>query len=169
MKTRTILFIALLSFAFAVSANTNDLLSSTPTPISMDNMFILHGIIHNNDKADIMVFEYDDVSGEWFKSESLPKSKEYQLMLNPQRAYQVWFSNAKGYTKVLYIDPGDYGNWTSRLNIDFKTDGAFIHLYQICNPNGTYYWYDFLSEQQCSSLPATNVGKIEEAEDLSSN
>ena len=165
MKTRTILFIAILSFAFASSATVTDDLLSSPPAISQTNMLILHGVIHNNQKATILVFEYDEEANEWFKSQEMKDTKDYQVMLNPTTAYQIWYMSPEGGTKIMYIDKGDEGRWEATVNIDFSLrTRLFSHMYQFCNHEGSIYVSDFLPESQCSILPANNVG-----ENLTSN
>lgn len=121
-----------------------------------NNVLVLTGQILWKEKATIMLFEYDAQSDEWFKLEHLSKARQYEFVMNPTSAYQVWFQSEK-YTKILYISPGDPGMWIAQMNIDFSKEWQLYgHLYQTCDSGGFTYSTDYLTVNSINNLPAMN-------------
>ena len=153
MKKLMILFAAIFSLLFSVSAETNPLTS----PFSMENVLILEGVSLTKEKMNVRLFQYDTVNCNWVQLEAHIGKKRYELFLNPTESYQVWFQKEGGYLKILYVDPGESGRWIANMNINFEqTTLAFAHLYQTCDGDEVSYTSDFIDKQQANTLPAMN-------------
>lgn len=163
---KKILFLFVLALLPTLASAAND-----PAPDA--SYLILHGESIHKEKFSVMVFEYDTTSCAWIKTEIQENRKRYELLLNPLKAYQVWFQNDSGYTKIVYIDPGDAGMWTTNMNVHFDQESiAFIHMYQICSDQGLgKYHAEFIhsKKQAEAELPATNCDHCMELDDFTSN
>lgn len=146
---------------------------ATTNPTPEGNYLILHGDISINDKTTIMVFQYDTASCEWQRTEQQTIRKSYELLLDPMTAYQIWFQSPNGYSRIVYIDPGDPGIWNARLSINFDPESlAFIHMYQTCSEQnlGKYHAEYMHSKKQAEAeLPANNCDYCNEEYFSSSN
>lgn len=151
MKTIYLILICLL--CFNVSA-TNE-----PTPDF--SFFVIEGDILHKERANITVFIFDTVECQWQQQLHLVNKKYYELSLDPTESYQIWFQSKSGYNKILYVDPGDIGQWKILLDINFLSSHAFAHIYQTCEDNSDItYTSEFLPNRKASeSLPATNCDK----------
>jgi hypothetical protein len=150
MKKILFLFVLLLSFG----------VSATNEPAVESSYLFMSGDISIKEKTTIMVFIYDTVECNWSMIEKQEVKKNYELLLIPTESYQVWFQSPNGYSRIVYIDPGDAGTWNARLSINFDPESlAFIHMYQTCSEQGLgRYYAEFMNskKQAEEELPATN-------------
>lgn len=83
----------------------------------------IYGMVLNSDikrdRVEIQVFALDDSTCTWQLTEKY-KDNEFLLTIDRDTEYQVWFNNGYKY-KILYIDPGYYGNFAYRINANFTT------------------------------------------------
>ena len=107
------------------------------------NQLLIEGKILGDYKADITVFYFDVESCTWIKYEKHTNVKKYNLMLNPETSYQLWYKTSNGLMKVLYVNGGMPGVWEAEINIDFeRSEQLFANLFQYQNPEeflGNYY------------------------------
>jgi len=120
----TLIALALLCFSF--TANNND----GNEPVSGTNVLILQGDIEVDEKIDIMVFEFNYFSCKWEHKEQLSEKKDYHLILDPTKNYQVWFKKKSGQTKILYVTKGEQCAIRVKMNVDFTNNLQFASLYQ---------------------------------------
>lgn len=107
-------------------------------------------------KATVIVFQYDKINCHWQRIEEEKNVDYYNIVLDPEEAYQIWFSSNNGFTKILYVDPGDKGLWNIKMNIDFSiTNQWYAYLKQVCEQDISYS-ISFLKEHQLSLIPANN-------------
>lgn len=150
ITVKNLLFILALCLSFTSVGN-------TPPELSNTNFLILEGVILNKEKATIMVFQYDTTGCQWVRLENHINKKRFELYLDPTKSYQIWFQQESGYNKILYVDPGDGGQWVANMNIDFsKINQCFAHLYQVCNEDDTSYLVEFIYKSQTDHIPANN-------------
>ena len=133
---------------------------ATPNPTPETSYFTLYGDLISSEKTTIMVFQYDTTVCNWEMIEEIRTKKNYQLLLDPLQAYQIWFQSPNGYTRIIYVDPGDAGIWQKNFSMGFSEKSlAFIHMYQTCNEQGlAKYDIEYLNSkhQAETELPATN-------------
>jgi hypothetical protein len=155
-----------------VLALLSTVVSATPNPTPENNYLILKGFLPLKEKTTVLVFEHDTTTCSWNRIEQQTTKKSYELLLNPQKAYQIWFQAPGGYLRIVYIDPGDAGMWHAHLSINFNPESlAFIHLYQTCSEQelGVYYAEFITSRAQAEDvLPAMNCEACDESEDRAS-
>ncbi len=99
-------------------------------PVESTNTLILQGDIDIDEKIDIMVFEFDYSTCNWISKETVTEKKDYHLILNPTKNYQVWFKTPSGRTKILYITKGKECAIRVKMNVDFNNNLQFASLYQ---------------------------------------
>lgn len=149
---KKILLILVAMLCFNVSATNN------PTPES--NYLTLSGDISITEKTQVSVFIYDTTECRWTMIEQQVVKRNYELLLSPTESYQIWFQSSNGYSRIVYVDPGDPGIWQARLSINFDPKSlAFIHMYQTCSEQGLgryYAEYMHSKTQAEAELPATN-------------
>ncbi|MHA2401951.1 MAG: hypothetical protein ACXADH_03085 [Candidatus Kariarchaeaceae archaeon] len=81
-------------------------------------------------KVSIQVFEYSDSTYEFVEVWCKTKKRKYEMVLDPTKHYQIWFTNSIGVTKRLYVMPGDPGPYYFGLDIDFESEGLAAKIEQ---------------------------------------
>lgn len=110
----------LLQFSILILISITTLFSSTESQAqSRDNNLIVKGTMLSDHTADIAVFEYDSASQSWTKILEKFSKYTYRVKVNPEKNYQVWFTNSEGLIKVLFINKGAAGIWITKVDIDF--------------------------------------------------
>ena len=108
------------------------------------NTLKLHGHVLSTDTMYVSVFEYDEkFDGKWHSVYDTEFVRDYHIMLNPDKNYQIWFAN-KDFTsdKVLHVEQGETGRWNVQLDADFTMDTEHLLLYQ----EGKEYQFRDVSE-----------------------
>jgi hypothetical protein len=120
-------------------------------------MLIVQGQLLTDQNTHILIYEFNTKTNKWVEIESSVEQKEFMLILDPEESYQVWFSQSNGYTKILYVDPGEAGLWTVNLNLNFAdTSKLFSHMYQMCSDEGPInYTNDIIKKKATENIPAT--------------
>ena len=87
-----------------------------------ENYIKLKGHIENaEDNVTIRVFKEVNSPTGWASVDKSVKRLNYTVKLDPTSNYQIWFTDAEGYTKIMYHKAGLEGRWSLQLDIDFNS------------------------------------------------
>lgn len=115
----------------------------------VDNYVKIKGIFLNNtEKVSIQVFIHNPNNDTWESVKEIERKDEYVVKLDPTEKYQVWFTNNKGASKILYHNPSTSGLWKYFLDVDFNTR----HNCEMLRVNDEYTFIPIIhNETACNS------------------
>ena len=137
----------LLQFSILILISITTLFSSIESQAqSQDNKLTVKGKTLGDHVVDILVFEYDSTSNTWTQTAKKFSKSTYRLRVNPEKNYQVWFTNTEGAIKILFINKGESGVWKTEVDIDFDQINQ-SNGYLCQNDSGTSYKFTTVSKE----------------------